>query len=240
MGYILDILPKEILAENPNEIFPNMSRVETSYINAVNDLTTLEKQLGDLAKSIGDLEAQISKAKTDKANWEFIVSDISKLYDNKYMVDSYPAVEKYGSIKTPLEDFTPMSQIEGGDKACEWFGQAVCHNQQRERVKARRNYARAQIQGLAAKIPTLDENLRSKRTLLNNLQKEYATISNQKISEVKAKSEAKVSEQKAEAERLAQQQAPLLAAQKTRRYITIAAILGGVALVGAFLLIKKK
>lgn len=245
MGYILDILPKNIITDNPEALFPNSSVVQASYLNATG--LPLEKQINDLAKSIGDLKAQISTLEKNQSNWEFIINDISKLYDNKYMVDSYPAVEKYGSLKTPLEDFRPMSQVEGGDKPCEWFGQAVCHNQQRERVKARRNYARAQVEGIKAQLPTLRKSLEDDQLVLEDLNKQFSSISNQNLAELKAKADIKIKEEQsrtesklADAQKLAQEQAPLLAAQRTRRFITIAAIVGGVALLGGAIFLRNK
>jgi hypothetical protein len=237
MGYVLELLPKTIINNGDTNLLTEGS--VTTFKNAVNPNIPLENQVKDLARRIGDTQARISTLEKDKATWEGIIADINQLYDNKYGKDRYLAIEKYGALRSAVSDFRPQSQT--GDRTCDWFWEAACHLEQSQRVMDRRNYARGMVQSIISELPILRDSLKKQREDLAVLQVEYAKISNQKISEIKTQTDLEIAKQKAETEKLAQQQAPLLAAQRSRTQILTFGIIGGVALliVGGFLLRNK-
>jgi predicted nucleic acid-binding Zn-ribbon protein len=109
------------------------------------------------------------------------------------------------------------------------------------RVQQRFTFADSKIVAIDSQINSLKNELPYKRESLKKLQEQYAEISKQKISEIKAKTDIEIAKQKSETERLAQQQAPILAAQQSRTKILTYFVIGGVVLIlgGAFLLRNK-
>jgi hypothetical protein len=242
MGYVLELLPKTIINNGDTNLLTEGS--VNTFKNAVNQNIPLERQINDLAKDIGDTEGRISSLTKDKANWEFIKKDISdpieKWRKGKLCCDGlYPVIEKYGTLRNEISDFSPMGKV--GQKPSDWFFFPPGHLAELGRVQQRFTFADSKIVAIDSQINSLKNELPYKRESLKKLQEQYAEISKQKISEIKAKTDIEIAKQKSETERLAQQQAPILAAQQSRTKILTYFVIGGVVLIlgGAFLLRNK-